>query len=148
MRNDIHHIDCSQPLNLPHCPPIRMIDALDSADERFFASHVVVPAESPYVLDGQLCPEMLLEVMAQCFAAGLACLHQHGAKKEGSAPSWGYLAAIRDFKVEAKIHSGDILSARCEIAMKVNSLWVVNGHVERDNKEMASAQFKIYVPEE
>lgn len=146
MRSVIHHIDCSQPLNLPHCPPIRMIDVLDSADEQFFTSHVVVPADSPYVIDDQLCPEMLLEVMAQCFAAGMGYLH--GTEKAGPAPSWGYLASIRDFKVRAKSYSGDILSARCELVMKVNALWVVNGHVERDNTEIASAQFKIYVPEE
>lgn len=131
---------------LPHCPPIRVIDALDSADERFFSSHVTVPADSPYVMDGELCPEMLLEVMAQCFAAGLSRLR--GPEEAGPAPSWGYLAAIRDFKVGARVRPGDILYARCELAMKVGSLWVVNGRVERDNTEIASAGFKIYVPGE
>lgn len=134
-------------INLPHCPPIRMIDVLDSADELLFTSHMTVPVDSPYVVKGQLCPEMLLEVMAQCFAAGLRYRQKYRSEEGARVSSWGYLVSIRNFKVTAKIYSGDILSARCELAMKVGPIWVVNGRVERARTETASAQFKIYISE-
>ncbi|WP_418765222.1 hypothetical protein [Mailhella sp.] len=132
------------PLLLPHLPPIRMIDALDEADDERFASHVTIPQDSPYVTSGILCPEALLEVMAQCFAAGMGC--KAGKAEPDAGAAWGYLASIRNFEIRENAHAGDRLVARCALRMRVGSIWVVEGQVLRRDEEIARAQFKIYIP--
>ena len=133
------------PLLLPHVPPIRMIDALDTVEDLTFASHVTIPQESPYVRAGKLCPEALLEVMAQCFAAGMCC--KSGKSEPDPGHSWGYLAAIRSFAVKKSVCAGERLDARCRMLMRVGSIWAIEGNVLRNGEEIAGAQLKLYIPE-
>ncbi|MDO5536951.1 MAG: hypothetical protein Q4F72_05445 [Desulfovibrionaceae bacterium] len=120
-----------------------MIDGLDHADRELFASHVTVPADSPYVVGGVLCPEMLLEVMAQCFAAGMG----HLAALEGrEASGAGYLAAVSEFRTGPAARAGDRLEAECRVEAVVGRVWVAAARVTRDGAPMAEGRFKIYIP--
>lgn len=124
--------------NIPHARPIRMVDEIDYADDKSCGATVVVPQDSPYVVDGELCPEMLLEIMAQCFAAGCG---RHGKEKKG------YLAAVRDFRVMDKVFAGDALHVECSVVAKVGSIWVVAGEARKD-LPVARGEFKIYIEED
>jgi predicted hotdog family 3-hydroxylacyl-ACP dehydratase len=66
-------------------------------------------------------PEALLEVMAQCFAAGAGLQ----AASAGQEISWGYLAAVRDMWVHATVFSGDTLHAEAKHRMSVGPLHIV-----------------------
>lgn len=129
------------PANIPHAYPIRMVDDIDHADENTCSATVIVPDDSPYVIDGELCPDMLIEIMAQCFAAG--CGHHARGKK-------GYLAAVRDVRVISKVLAGDRLHVECSIIANIGSIWVMEGkiHKKDDGLAVASAELKIYIEED
>lgn len=133
-------------LLLPHKPPIRMIDGLYEVEDNNFVSHVTVPQDSLYVKSGTLYLEVLLEVMAQCFAAGMGYKASQTMPVAGSA--FGYLASIRNFEVKKNVRSGEFLIARCKILMRVDPIWVAEGTVLCRDEEIAHAQFKIYIPED
>ena len=130
---------------IPHRPPIVFIDRVTGAADSRVTSSFTVPGASPYLdREGRLMPEALLEVMAQCFAAG-AGLQAAGA---GQEISWGYLAAVRDMRVHAAVFSGDTLHAEAEHRMSVGPLHIVDCRVLRDGMPVAGAQLKIFIPED
>lgn len=129
------------PANIPHAYPIRMVDDIDHADEKTCSATVIVPNDSPYVMDGELCPDMLVEIMAQCFAAG--CGHHAQEKK-------GYLAAIRDLRIINKVFADDRLHVECSIIAKIGSIWVMEGKIHKKDGglDVARAELKIYIEED
>lgn len=131
---------------IPHEPPIRIVHNLDWVNWPSCSASITVPVDSPYTTnEGALCPEMFLEMMAQCFAG--AC----GAKY-GKRP--GYLAGIRGFTVTGLAYGGDKLSVVCAMDKSIGDIWLVEGKVfkmmDKDAQLtlLASAQLRIYVPEE
>ncbi|MBQ4616127.1 MAG: hypothetical protein IJB29_05390 [Mailhella sp.] len=130
---------------IPHRPPIVFIDGVIGAEGLSASSVFRVPESSPYLdEDGRLMPEAMLEVMAQCFAAGAGMQ----AAEQGQRISWGYLAAVKDLRVLASVFSGDELHAEAVHSMTVGPLHVLDCRVTRGKDEVASAQLKIFVPEE
>lgn len=98
-------------------------------------SEITVPEDSPYITDGFLCPEMMVEIMAQCFAAAA------GARE-------GYLAAVSRFRTFAKARPGDRLLIKCEKLRALGGLWLLKGSVERLSEPAglaAEAEFKAHV---
>ena len=128
---------------IPHRLPIRFVDELADAGHPF-RTRYTVPAESPYVADGALMPEALLEIMAQCFAAGAG----YRVKSAGREVSWGYLAAVKHFRVLGQAVSGDVLEASCTITASVGPIHVVEAEVHREGSLLASAQIKIFTPDD
>lgn len=125
---------------ISHTYPVRMVEAADYVDGESCEATVLVPHDSPYIVNGALCPEMCLEIMAQCFAAG--CGHTLG---EGE----GYLAAVRDFRVQGTAAPGEKLDIRCLLKAKIGSVLVVEGTMRKsDGTGLAQAEFKIYIKED
>ena len=137
---DIKHIPAAD--FIPHRPPIAFADFLEGPCMPFVTAYTV-PEESPYVDGGFLIPEALLEVMAQCFAAGAGFRESQA----GGSVSWGYLAGVKGFRVHAPVRSGDILRAECTVTASVGPIHVVEGEVMRGGEKIASAQIKIFIPE-
>lgn len=125
---------------LPHASPIRMIDELAYADNESCGATIIVPQDSPFVSNGVLCPDMLLEIMAQCFAAG--CGVQDKVKN-------GYLAAVNNFCLFETVYAGNKLSVECEISAHIGSIWVIRGKVLKQPEGLltAQAEFKIFIEE-
>lgn len=129
---------------IPHRSPIVFIDTLVEVEDGAAVSSFTVPKSSPYLDgEGRLMPEALLEIMAQCFAAGAG----RKAAETGQPVIWGYLAAIRDMQVHADIFAGDILRAEAGCPMSIGSLHVVDCRVLRGEVCVASGQLKIFIPE-
>lgn len=130
---------------IPHRPPIVFIDGVSVAEDGPVTSTFTVPEASPYLDgEGRLLPEAMLEVMAQCFAAGAGLR----AARAGQDISWGYLAAVKDLRIHAAAFSGDALQAEAEHRMSVGPLHIVDCRVLRDGICIASAQLKIFIPED
>lgn len=122
---------------IPQKPPIGMIQALDRSEGGDFYATVTVPHDSPYVCGGALCPEMFLELMAQCLAAG-------------SGGGNGYLAGIRDFRVLGLALAGERLGIHCQAAMRVGNVLVAGGEVYDKSapaRLLAQAQFRVFFME-
>lgn len=128
---------------LPHKPPIRIIKEAVWMGDNICAACLSVPAESPYLIEGIMCPEMYLEIMAQCFA--FACGKKYGSKD-------GYLAGIRDFTARSHVFAGEKLLVRCEVEGNMGEIWLVNGKVWRnevlEKNIIAEAELRIYIPED
>ena len=83
--------------------------------------------------------------MAQCFAAGAgASLLAAG----GACAGWGYLAALRDATVHADACVGQCLDVFVRVSARLGEIAVVDGEVHAEGQLLATAQFKIFMPEE
>ena len=130
---------------IPHRPPIVFIDYVTGAESLSSSSSYTVPKGAPYVdAEGRLMPEAMVEVMAQCFAAGAGLY----AKETGRMITWGYLAGIKDLKISEHVFSGDVLQASAIHSMCLGGLHVLDCRVTRGETIVASAQLKIFVPGE
>lgn len=130
---------------IPHRPPIVFIDAVNDVEDGSVTSAFTVPEDSPYLdSDGRLMPEAILEVMAQCFAAGAGLR----AARAGKDISWGYLAAVKDLRIHAAVFFGETLQTEAEHRMSVGPLHIVDCRVLRDGICIAAAQLKIFIPED
>lgn len=124
-------------VKLPHEAPVRMISSLEQADSASCACKAYIPADSPYVCDGILLPEMFVEIMAQCFAAGAVC-------KGGEAK--GFLAGVTSFEVEDMARGNETLTVYCRILRQIGSVSLIAGEVfNHENRRMAAAEFRIFI---
>lgn len=126
---------------IPHAHPVRMIERLDFVEGKSCGATIKVPQDSPYLVDGKLCPEFLLDIMAQCFAVASA---YHGHRGDG------YLAAVKDFEVNEPVYRGDILNIQCELNCRVGNIWVIDGLINKfksngEFAKIASANFKLFI---
>ena len=116
-----------------------MISHVDHADELSCVCKAYIPADSPYICDGSLLPEMLPEIMAQAFAAG--------AGNSGLEVN-GFLAAITSFEVEGAARAEDWLTVNCRILRKIGSISLIAGEIfNQENRKLASAEFRIFTEE-
>lgn len=114
-----------------------MISSLEQADGASCICKAHIPADSPYVCDGMLLPEMLLEIMAQCFAAGAS--HNYGETR-------GFLAGVTGFEVDAAVRGNETLTVTCRIMRRIGPISIIAGEVFNHEKiRMASAEFRIYI---
>lgn len=124
--------------DLPHRLPIRMVESVERVDDSLCETVITIPPVSPYVRDGFLCPEMLLECMAQCCG---------GASRPNAAI--GYLAAVKDFFVTGRPRVGERIRVRCQLIAQIGSILVFNGTVHRAEKKtlapLAQAELKIFL---
>lgn len=131
---------------LPHKKPMRLLTRLISASGDGMAMEAtglaVVDGGNPFLSeDGTLEPEALAEIMAQCFAAGAGSL-KAGAKRN----AWGYLAGMRRVRIRDTARAGDILRVSVRVVLQMGELTVVEGKITNNGTEIASGEFKIFIP--
>lgn len=126
---------------LPHSVPIRMVESIERLGNFLWATDIIIPAVTPYVGDDFLCPEMLLECMAQCCG---------GASEKNAVI--GYLAAVKDFIVTGRPRVGERIRVRCQLIAKIGSILVFSGTVDRAENNsfalLARAELKIFLQED
>jgi 3-hydroxymyristoyl/3-hydroxydecanoyl-(acyl carrier protein) dehydratase len=93
-------------------------------------------------LPSELNPFMLVEAMSQTAALAAARPAQAGS------PRVGFLAAVRDFRVERAVVPGDTLAIRAEVLGRFGRLVKVQGTVQVDGDTIGSAELTLSVPEE
>lgn len=126
---------------LPHGTPIRMVESVEKDGDSCCESQITIPMESPYLCNGFLCPEMLLECMAQCF----------GGAFEGKVRQ-GYLAAAKNFIVTGRPRAGDCIRVKCHLFARIGAIVVLSGAVDKVENgsitPLARAELKIYLQED
>ena len=92
---------------LPHAPPMHWLDsAALSVDGRTIIAARTIGQAHPFILAGYLLPAALVELMAQCAAAGSALDVQAHSRKVGR----GMLVAIQQFESFAPVPVGTTLT--------------------------------------
>ena len=82
---------------MPHRPPMRLVSELLCVEDDYAEAGTTLNAEA-VVIDpnGKVEAAALMEIVAQAYAAA----HGYQYHRDGKQPMRGYLAGIKDFRVE------------------------------------------------
>jgi predicted hotdog family 3-hydroxylacyl-ACP dehydratase len=123
---------------IPHRPPMLLLHSLQSISNTSIEALAYISEECLFLReDGSLEPVALIEILAQCFAAGSGIKHK---------ARWGYLAAMRHIVLYAQAQRGDTLRAIVRPIAQVGNVIVVEGEIMREKELLAQGQFKIFIP--
>ena len=126
---------------VPHRRPMLLLSALTRSGKSDAECRAEIAPDNLFLgPDGRLDRVALLEVMAQCFAAG------SGAAQTEGAPGMGYLAGIRDVCIHGDAVVGDVLTIRARSEGGLGDISLVRGEVYCCSRLLAEGRFKIYAP--
>ena len=126
---------------VPHRPPMLLLNVLTRAAESGAECGAQIAPDNLFLgPDGRLDRVALLELMAQCFAAG------SGAVRAKGAPGMGYLAGMRDVRIHGDAGAGDFLNIRARPEGGLGDITLVRGEVSCGSRLLAEGLFKIYAP--
>ena len=125
---------------LPQRPPVVMIDKLISADGNKTVSGLLVKKSNIFFDQGGLSESGLVENIAQTAAmhVGYQC-----SLKNIPIPI-GYIAAVKDLKIQALPRQNSRISTTVTITNKVLDVTVVEGRVEQEGNLLCSCEMRIF----
>jgi predicted hotdog family 3-hydroxylacyl-ACP dehydratase len=124
---------------MPHAPPIRMIDRVESQSDTRGVAEVVIVDGNPFVTTtGAFEPAAFVEMMAQAFAAWQGLL-----PKDAGVEHKGMLVAVNSFEVSGTAQLGDTMTIDIELVAKVTPFFVVDGTVGRNGEVIAKASLRV-----
>jgi predicted hotdog family 3-hydroxylacyl-ACP dehydratase len=127
---------------LPHAPPMHWLDhaSLSSDTLTAFASRLITP-DHPFLIDGQLLPTALIELMAQCAAAGTAIKVRSDPRRIRK----GVLAAIRNFQILQPASVGSTVFLTAFHQRSFGPLSLVHAQAAVNDTLIATAQLTFHV---
>lgn len=126
---------------VPHRRPMLLLSALTRSGKNDAECEAEIAPDNLFLgPDGWLDRVALLELMAQCFAAG------SGAAQTEGVPGMGYLAGMRDVRIHGDAVVGDILTIRARSEGGLGDISLVRGEVYCGSRLLAEGLFKIYAP--
>jgi 3-hydroxymyristoyl/3-hydroxydecanoyl-(acyl carrier protein) dehydratase len=124
---------------LPHRQPFVMIDAVSPGDGGVTAEFLI-KADNVLVCDGFFSESGLIENMAQAAGAGLP------RPSDGSAPSLGYIGALRDLRIERLPRPGDTILTTVRYLNQVLNVHLAQASVhDGSGGLLASGELKIFL---
>ena len=126
---------------LPHQPPTRMIDTLETVSERAATVRAHIAPDNPHCKDGRLNEAAHLELMAQAAATlqGFrTCVRSDGA------PQKGMLIGARDVKILKPILVGDQLEVKVRKDTRLGTFGILNAEVRRNGELVSTAELKTW----
>lgn len=127
---------------VPHARPMLAIDTVLSADAGGARVALRVPANAWYMnADGRWDELAGIELIAQAAAAfsGLA------AEPAGPAPAIGYLAEVREYRVEGVVSAGDALVVDVRKKAEFGGFVVISGELTRGDTVVAAAELTFWL---
>jgi predicted hotdog family 3-hydroxylacyl-ACP dehydratase len=124
---------------LPHRPPFVMIDSI-AATEAGAVAQYRIPQDNVLLRDGLFSESGLIENMAQAAGAGLP------RPTDGSAPSLGYIGAIKDLHIEKLPRAGETITTTVRYLNQVMNVHLAHADVRNEAGEcLASCELKIFL---
>ena len=120
---------------LPHRPPIVLVDALLEATAQAAMSRFTVQDSTLFVQNGHFQPAGLLENMAQTVALSAAW-----RAEAQEPPSMGYLVLIKNAQIYGCPTIGTTITTHIEVQHQLGTLTVVQGRVYQGTELLAEAQ--------
>lgn len=118
-----------------------MIGELVTADEAHTISTYTIPADNLLVVNGYFSESGMIENMAQTAGAGVG----YRTLKEGRALQTGYIAALRNVKINARPRVNDPITTEIRFQQSLLGFHLVKGTIKLNGDEIASCEFKIFV---
>lgn len=141
--------DVSLPLDaehiVPHRKPILLVDRLIECTEDLAAAEVTIGPENVLLDgDGKVDRAIFVELMAQTYAA---CKGYLGIT-QGRPVKKGFLVAVRDLSISGDLWVKDRAVIRVKTGIIFGAFAVIDGAVFRDGFQLASANLKLWIPDE
>ncbi len=129
---------------IPQRPPIVMVDALWRWDGSSAETGLTVAADNIFVEDGTLRESGVIEHIAQ----SAATFNGYGFRLRGLAPTLGYIAEIKKFRVGSLPKVGSQLRTEIVILGDAGGVLLVNATSRCGEETIASGQMKLFITAE
>ncbi len=123
---------------IPHRKPMLLLDKLTYANDNNFEATFTIDEHCVFLKENSELETMaLVEILAQCFAAGNGMINPQ---------PFGYLASMRNIKIHGKACLGDTLLAKVKLITKLGDIMVIEGMLFNKEICIVEGQFKIFTP--
>jgi predicted hotdog family 3-hydroxylacyl-ACP dehydratase len=130
---------------VPHREPIRFVDRLLECTENSVVAEAVLKAENVLAdIDGSIHSVIFIELIAQTYAAFKGYLEV----ARGKPARKGFLVAVRDLAITGELVVGDRAIITVTTVTIFGAFAVIDGTVIKDGVQIASANLKLWMPEE
>jgi 3-hydroxyacyl-[acyl-carrier-protein] dehydratase len=125
---------------IPQRHPIVMVHALVEADDSHAVTELEIESDNVFLSEGFFAEPGLVENIAQTAAmhVGYQC-----SLKNIPIPI-GYIAAVKDLKIQALPRQNSRISTTVTITNKVLDVTVVEGRVEQEGNLLCSCEMRIF----
>ncbi|HAA54866.1 MAG TPA: hypothetical protein DCE42_08910 [Myxococcales bacterium] len=128
---------------LPHRATLLRLDALTSWSEEQVEGRFEVKEGDPFVRDGLLREEALIETLAQTVAAGQGYI----GYKDGLEPSLGFLTGVEDFSYLATIPQGATIATKATLDAAKGPMRIMLCEAHVDGQIVAKGLLKFFLQE-
>lgn len=128
---------------IPHCPPMRWINALTHCGEKSFTGTALFAENDYCVADGKVIETALIELAAQTVAAALGHRQQSGGEGTRNA-AVGMLVAVNNFKVHSRPPAGKALTIQVDERRQLGPMFMVGSKISCDGEIFAEGNLSLY----
>ena len=125
---------------IPQRHPIVMVHNLLEASDTHAVTQLYVEEENVFASNGTFAEPGLIENIAQTAAVHVG----YQCTKKGVPIPIGYIAAIRDLKINELPPAKSTITTSVKIINKVLDVTVVQGEVVYDNRVLCSCEMRIF----
>jgi 3-hydroxyacyl-[acyl-carrier-protein] dehydratase len=126
---------------MPHRLPMRLVSELLCVEEDYAEARTTLDIGNVVVdPNGKVEAAALMEIMAQAYAAA----HGYQNKQKGKPAMRGYLAGIKDFRIEYLPSVGKPLLIKMKSSSPFEEFYNVEGQILCEDSVVASGTLKIW----
>lgn len=126
---------------IPQRPPLVMIDALEEATNTRMVTSLLIEPGNIFAEQGLFREPGIIENIAQTAAAGLGFMQ----KSLGLPVALGFIAAIRDLKINSLPRVGQTLRTTVEVVNEVFDITIIRGSVHAGSELIAECEMRIFI---
>lgn len=133
---------------MPHRPPMRWITAVQPIHDTLGYAYITLDKLAPYFENDRFLPSSFAEMIAQGYGFLKVCELKLNQVKNVHLKK-AFVAAIDDFVWEEAILSqNDELKIELKTMRQLETLFLIKGVVYFKDRQLASANIKLYTPPE
>ena len=126
---------------IPQKAPFVMIDQVISSDDKETKTEFVIQIDNIFVENNLFLEAGLIENMAQTAAAGMG----YKSSLENKDPEIGFIGQIKNLKIIELPKVGQTITTTMKTIHQVMNAFIVEGAILCEDKEIASAEYKIFL---
>ncbi len=128
---------------IPHRATMRLVDVLLESDGTRGCARVLFERDSPFVIDkdGRIEPMILLELVAQTYAASKG----YEDLSVGATPQNGYLVGITHMDFRHHAYAGEELTVKVESDEHVDNFYFADGVVCHEEQLLLETKLKFWL---
>jgi len=126
---------------IPQREPIIMIDNIINHSEEVTTTSLIIRSDNIFVEDNLLQPSGLIEHIAQSSAARMGIQ----TSEKGIEPLLGYIASIKNLKIEILPKVGEIITTKIIITHQIGDIIVVQGESKVKDVVIVTCELKVFI---